>query len=121
MPFSLTNAPAIFQRLMQRVLEGVNSKNGQGFPDVYINNVLAFSQATDDHVEPHCVVLDRLRRAGLKLKLKKCHFVRQTIAYLGHVITPEGLLSNPHQAEAVKNFPVPTSVFGVCKFLGLAS
>ena len=121
MPFGLTNAPAIFQRLMQRVLEGVNPKDGRDSADVYIDDVLVFSQTADDHVEHLRVVLDRLRRAGLKLKPKKCHFVRQSIEYLGHVITPEGLLPNPHQAEAVKNFPVPTSVTGVRQFLGLAS
>ena len=107
MPFGLTNAPAIFQRLMQRVLDGVNPEDGQSFADVYIDDVLVFSQTADDHVEHLRMVLDRLRKAGLKLKPKKCHFVRQSIEYLGHVITPEGLLPNPHQAEAVRSFPVP--------------
>ena len=66
-------------------------------------------------------VLDRLRKAGLKLKPKKCHFVRQSIEYLGHMITPEGLLQNPHLSEAVRSIPVPTNVPGVRQFLGLAS
>ena len=66
MPCSLTNAPAIFLRLIQKVLEGVNTKDGQGFADVYIEAVLVFS--ADDHVEHIHVVLDRLLRAGLKLK-----------------------------------------------------
>ena len=59
--------------------------------------------------------------SGLKMKPKKCHSVRQLIGYLIHVITLEGLLPNPHQAEAVKNFLVLTSVSGVHQFLGLAS
>ena len=66
MPCSLTNAPAIFLRLIQKVLEGVNTKDGQGLADVYIDAVLVFS--TDDHMERLHVVLDRLLRAGLKLK-----------------------------------------------------
>ena len=60
-------------------------------------------------------VLDKLRKAGLKLKPKKCHFIRQSIEYL------DGLLTSPHLTEAVRNFPVPTSVTGVRQFLGLSS
>lgn len=75
MPFGLTNAPAIFQRLMQRVLDGVNPEDGPDFTDAYIDDVLVFSRTAEDHVEHLCAVLDRLRKAGLKLKPKKCHFV----------------------------------------------
>ena len=66
-------------------------------------------------------VLDKLRKAGLKLKPRKCNFIRQSIEYLRHMITPEGLLTSPHLTEAVRNFPVPTSVTGVCQFWGLSS
>ena len=121
MPFGLTNAPAIFQRLMQRVLDGVNPEDGPDFTDAYIDDVLVFSRTAEDHVEHLRAVLDRLRKAGLKLKPKKCHFVRQSIEYLGHMITPEGLLPNPHLTEAVRSIPVPTNVTGVRQFLGLAS
>ena len=64
------------------------------------------------------LVLDRLRKAGLILNPKKCHFVRQSIEHLGHVIIPEGLSPNPHQTEVVRNIPVPTSVSGVRQCLG---
>ena len=121
MPFGLTNTPAIFQRLMQRVLNGVNPDNGPDFTDAYIDDVLVFSRTAEDHVEHLRAVLDRLRKAGLKLKPKKCHFVQQSIEYLGHMITPEGLLLNPHLIEAVRSIPVPTIVTGVRQFLGLAS
>ena len=85
MPFSLTNVPTIFLRLIQKVLEGVNTMDGQGFADVYINAVLVFS--ADIHEECLHVVLDRLLRAGLKLESKKSHFVCQLIGF--HVIMPE--------------------------------
>lgn len=60
MPFGLTNAPGIFQRLMQRALEGVKPEDGQNFADVYIDDVLVFSQTTEGHVEHLCAVLGRV-------------------------------------------------------------
>ena len=105
---------------MLGVQDEMNLKDGQGFADVYIDDIPVFSQTTDDRVEHLRVVLNRLHRAGLKLKAKKCHFVRQLIEYLGHAIMPEGMFPNPHRAKAVRNFPVPTSITGVRQFLGLA-
>lgn len=67
------------------------------------------------------LVLDRLQSAGLKLKLSKCHFVRQKVEYLGHLITPRGLLPNRKKVSAVTDFPTPTSVTQVRQFVGLAS
>ena len=65
MPFGLANAPAIFQRLMQRVLDGVNPEDGPNFTDAYIDDVFVFSQTAEDHVEHLRAVLDRLCKAGL--------------------------------------------------------
>lgn len=62
-----------------------------------------------------------LRDAGLKLKLSKCHFLRQSVDYLGYVITPNGLQPNGKQVVAVAEFPVPKSVAAVRQFLGLTS
>lgn len=98
---------------MQRVLDGVNPEDGPDFTDAYIDDVLMFTRTAEDHVDHLRAVLDKLRKAGLKLKPKKCHFVRQSIEYLGHMITPEGLLPNPHLTEAVRSIPVPTNVAGV--------
>ena len=99
----------------------MNPEDGAAFTDAYTDNVLVFSQTAEDHVEHLRAVFDRLCKVGLKLKPKKCHFIRQSIDCLGHVITPEGLLMSPHPTEAVRNFLVPTSVTGVRQFLGLSS
>jgi len=121
MPFGLTNAPAVFQRLMQKVLSGLNPDEGPDFVEVYIDDVLIFSRTMQDHLNHLRQVLERLRRAGLKLKPSKCHFIRQSVEYLGHVITPQGLKANPKQVSAVRDFPVPQSVTQVRQFLGLTS
>ena len=121
MPFGLTNAPAVFQRLMQKVLGGLNPDEGPEFVEVYIDDVLVFSRTMEEHVEHLRQVLERLRKAGLKLKPTKCHFIRQTVEYLGHVITPEGLKPNPKQVSAIRDYPASTSVSQVRQFLGMTS
>ena len=121
MPFGLTNAPAVFQRLMQQVLSGLNPVEGPDYMAVYLDDVLIFSETLDDHLMHLHLVLERIGQVGLKLKPAKCHLVRQEVEYLGHVITPHGLLPNPKLIEAVRDFAVPTCVKETGQFLGLAS
>ena len=121
MPFGLKNAPAVFQRLMQQVLAGLNPVEGLDFVVVYLDDVLVFSETLQDHMSHLRAVLGRVTEAGLKLKPEKCHFVRQEVNYLGHVSTPEGLLPNPKLVDAVKDFAVPTNLPEIQQFLGLAS
>ena len=121
MPFGLCNGPAVFQRLMQRVLMGLNPTDGPDFVAVYLDDVLIFSQTLQEHLIHLRQVIGRLREAGLKLKPSKCHFVRREVQYLGHVITPEGLKPNPDHVAAVRNFPVPQNTREIRQFVGLAS
>lgn len=76
MPFGLTNAPSVFQRVMQQVLSGLNPANGKEFVEVYIDDVLIFSRMIEEHIDHFHKVLERLRKANLKLKSVKCHFLR---------------------------------------------
>ena len=86
MPFGLTNAPAVFQRLMQSVLMGLNPVGGKHFVFVYMDDVLVFSETLKDHLKHLQLVIQRIQDAGLKLKPSKCHFVREEIQFLGHVL-----------------------------------
>lgn len=83
--------------------------------------VMSFGLTIDDHINHLRQVLSRLRSAGLKLKLMKCHFLRQSIEYLGHVITPVGLKPNSKQVAAVEEFPIPENISQVRQFIGLTS
>ena len=100
MPFGLTNAPAVFQRLMQKVLSDLKTDDGRDLTEVYIDDVLIFSETLEEHLQHICLILERLKKAGLKLKLAKCHFLRGSVEYLGHLITPQGLKRNPKQVKA---------------------
>ena len=121
MPFELTNAPSVFQRLMQRVLMGLNPIEGPDFISVYIDDALVFSRTLKEHLDHLARVIKRLHRAGLKLKPSKCFFLRQEVEYLGHIITPSGLRTNPKLVSAVKEFAVPRNLRETRQFLGLCS
>ena len=110
MPFGLTNAPAVFQRLMQRALMGLNPEGGPSFVSVYIDDILVFSRTLEDHVNHLKRVIERLTEVGLKLKPTKCFFFRQEVEYLGHIIMPYGLKTNPRFVTAIKEFPTPTKL-----------
>ena len=114
MPFSLMNAPATIQTLLQKVLENLNPDEG---PDIVVNDVLVFSCTMKDHVKHLRQVLEQLRNARLKLKPTLCHFIGRAVEYSGHVITPEGLEPNPKQLFTIQDHPAPESVSQVHRFL----
>ena len=104
-----------------RVLDGLNPDKGPDFVEVYTDDVLVFSRTMEEHVEHLRQMLARLRKARLKLKPTKCHFIRQVVEHLGHVITPDGLKPNPKQVSTIQDYPAPESVSQVCQFLGMTS
>ena len=121
MPFGLTNAPGVFQRLMQQVLMGLNPEDGPDFVSVYIDDILVFSKTLEEHLLHLERVLKRIIDVGLKLKPAKCQFFRQEVEYLGHTITPLGLKTSNRHVTAVDQFPTPTHIREVRRFLGMVS
>lgn len=121
MPFGFTNAPAVFQRLIQRVLMGLNPEDGPDYVAVYIDDVLVFSRTLEDHLEHLRRVIERLQEVGLKLQPAECQFIREEMEYLGHLITPQGLKPNPTLVEAVQEFATPQDLRRLRQFLGLSS
>ena len=117
----MPNAPAVFQRLMQKVLARLNPEDGREFVTAYLDDILVFSSTLEEHLCHLRKVVNRLKSVNLKLKPVKCQFVRGEVEYLGHVITPLGLKPNARLTEAVQNFPRPRDCHGVRRFLGMAS
>ena len=117
MPFGLCNAPATFQRLMQVVLSGLE----WDCCFVYIDDILIASQSFEEHMRHLQLVFERLRQAGLRLKPKKCLFLRERVPYLGFVISKHGIQVDSSKTDKVKNFPTPTDPTSVRSFVGLAS
>ena len=117
MPFGLRNAPSSFQRMMDGVLRGL--KPSQCL--VYLDDVIIFGASIEEHAERLRNVFERLREAKLSLKFEKCHFAKERVKYLGHVIDGKGVGPDPDKIQAVRSYPVPTCVKEVQSFLGLAN
>ncbi|KAD6795956.1 hypothetical protein E3N88_06852 [Mikania micrantha] len=116
MPFGLTNAPAVFMDLMNRVFHDFLDK----FVIVFIDDILVYSKSKEDHEEHLRTVLEILRQKKLYAKFSKCDFWLDKVAFLGHVISAEGIMMDPSKVEAITKWPTPTSVTEIRSFLGLA-
>ena len=103
MPFGISNGPAFFSELMNKVLQGIQHK----FTLAYLDDVLIYSKTWDEHLEHIQTVFDRLRNAGLKLKMTKCEFLKQEVNYLGHVISACGVKPDPEKVKAIKTLAPP--------------
>ena len=100
---------------------GLNPVDGSHFVSVYIDDVLIYSRTAKKYLEHFKLVIQRIEGAGLKLKPSKCCFVREEVEYLGHILTPDGLKTNPRIVEAIKAYPQPQNVKEIRQFLGLSS
>ena len=118
MPFGLTNAPATFQSLMNAVLQPYLRK----FVLVFFDDILIYSPSWTTHLQHVKAVLLSLRAHHLRLKRSKCSFAESSVAYLGHVISADGVTvaMDISKVDAVKTWPQPRSARGLCGFLGLA-
>lgn len=115
MPFGLKNAPSTFQRIMDSILLGIQNERCA----VYMDDILIYSRTIHEHLSRLREVFTRLRKANLKIQPDKCEFLKKEVAYLGHLITPDGVKPDPKKVEAVENFPVPKNTKEVKSFLGL--
>ncbi|KAL1281970.1 hypothetical protein QQF64_000773 [Cirrhinus molitorella] len=117
MPFGLCNAPSTFQRLMERLFGDQRCQSLL----LYLDDVVVFSSSIAQHLERLAMVLDRLEKEGLKVKLEKCAFFRSEVKYLGHVISAQGVATDPGKIEAVAQWRRPETVSELRTFLGFSS
>ena len=112
-PFGLAQAPAYFQRLVNKVLSGLTFAFG------YLDDILIFSPDMETHLKHLRVLFERLRSADLKLKEVKCNFLKKHIQYLGHIISGEGISPVPEKLESIQKMLPPRNPKEVKQFLGL--
>ena len=74
---------------------------------VYLDDVIILGKSLGEHLKHIDTVFRRLRLAGVKLRLKKCHFLKACVEFLGHLVTREGTLPCPGNIEKAVNFPIP--------------
>ena len=114
MPFGLCNAPATFERLMDRVLQGLRWSRCL----VYLDDIISFGTTFGDSLDNLMLIFERLRSYGLQLKSTKCHLFQSYVPFLGHVVGRNGLQCDPGKIEDVKSWPVPDCLKSVQQFLG---
>ena len=116
MPFGLADAQATCQRLVDtKLIRGIEDYAG-----AYVDDLTVFSASWEDHLVHLREMLERLRRAGLTIKPKKCRFGMEETEYLGHIVGNGMVKPCSEKAEAVKRFPIPETKKQVRSFLGLA-
>jgi ribonuclease HI len=113
--FGLTNAPAYFMNLMNKVF----MEELDRFVVVFIDDILIHSETTDEHEEHLRIVLERLRQQKLYAKFSKYEFWMEKVAFLGHVLSAEGIAVDPSKVESVTKWEQPLNVIDVRSFLGL--
>ncbi|KAL0561349.1 hypothetical protein IC582_001774 [Cucumis melo] len=116
MSFGLTNAPAVFMDLMNRVFREFLDT----FVIVFIDDILIYSKTEAEHEEHLRMVLQTLRDNKLYAKFLKCEFWLKQVSFLGHVVSKAGVSVDPAKIEAVTGWTRPSTVSEVRSFLGLA-
>ena len=117
MPFGLRSSPITFCRLVDEVFRGLIGK----VCIVYIDDLIILGRSLEEHLANIELVLDRLQKAGLKIKISKCNFMKREVVYLGHTLTQKGIRVNEEKIQAIIKYPTPTTVKEVKSFIGLAS
>ena len=115
LPFGVSSAPSIFQRTMETLLQGLS------FVTVYIDDILISGRTPDEHMANLEKVLERLSKAGMRLKKSKCDFLLSEVEYLGHVISKQGVKPSAKKVRAIIHAPQPTCVSQLKAFLGLVN
>ena len=113
-PFGLSQAPAYFMALINKVLEGC-----ENFALGYIDDILIYSTDEETHLIHLEAIFHCLQEAKLKLKLSKCSFFKKHLHYLGHLISSDGLLPTVEKTFAIKDFAPPTNVHEVQVAMGM--
>jgi len=116
MPFGLCNSPATYQRIMQDILGDLNMK----ICLIYLDDLIIFSDTFEQHLERLDIILKTLQQANLKLAPEKCFFFKSEVKFLGHVVSEEGIQTDPDKIQKVMNWPTPSNSDELRSFLAFA-
>lgn len=115
LPFGLHSAPACFQRFLDTII----SPELEDIALVYLDDIIVLGADFQTHLRNLRIVFNKLREAGLQLQPEKCHFAKTSIQYLGHVVSREGIQTDPEKVAAILHVSPPKTRKEVRSFLGL--
>ena len=105
--FGRSNSTATFKRIVEEILGEYNMT----ICIIYLDDLITFSSTFEEHLERLNLVMSRLHQAGIKLSLEKCQLVfAEKVRFLGHVVGPDGIETDPEKSTKVKEFPRPTNL-----------
>ena len=116
MPFGLSNSPATYQRLMEECLGDYNMT----ICVIYLDDLIVFGDTFEEHLYRLDLVLTRIAQCNLKLSPQKCIFIQEKVGFLGHIVSAEGIETDPAKIEKIKNWPAPTNADELRSFLAFA-
>ena len=114
MPFGLSGAPSTFQRTMTKIFSKFNWRQCV----IYLDDVLIFSNTLEEHKTTLQEIFNTIKSANIKLSPKKCTFLKHQVKYLGHVISENGIQTDPDKIDKIKNLPLPKTEDQLVSFLG---
>ena len=113
--FGLKNAAGSFERLMEIVLQNLQHEKCL----VYLDDVIIKGKTFEEALANLRDVFLRFRQANLKLKSSKCKLLRDSVVFLGHLVSQHGVTCNPAKVEVIRNWPQPKNKTHVRQFVGL--
>ena len=116
MPQGVTNAPSTFQRLMEKCMGDLHLREVL----VFLDDLIIYSDTLEEHEIRLMRVLNRLKEYGLKLSPAKCKFFQTSVRYLGHVVSENGVETDPEKVNALKTWPIPKNLKELRSFLGFS-
>ena len=117
LPQGVTNAPATFQRLMERCMSDMTRRDCM----VFLDDLIIYSDTLESHEQKLRKVFDQLAAYNLKLSPQKCKLFQTEVRYLGHSISQDGISTDPDKISALKSWPVPRNSKELHSFLGFTS
>ena len=113
--FGIASAPALWQRAMDQILQGIP------YTQCILDDIIVTGEDDDDHLRNLEAVLQRLRDAGMRVNRRKCSFFMSAVEYCGHGVSAQGLHKTPAKIDAIKQAPCPRNVSELRSFLGLVN
>lgn len=117
MPMGLTSSPHTWQSAINSIFHDMLGKEVH----IYLDDLLLSSETFDEHTKLLDRVFARLREFNLKLKIKKTAFFKEEVEYLGHIISRHGTKPNMRKVECIKEYPRPSNVTELQRFLGMCN